>query len=85
VCLKFLGYDVKMAAKGARQGSAEKISSIPHTRINDEAQMEEIYEIKGLLGEGSFGVVREVVYRETNERWACKAINKEKVMLTIIL
>ena len=69
-----------MATKGAaRQGSAEKVSAIPHTRINDEKQMAEIYEVKGLLGEGSFGVVREVLHLATNERWACKAINKEKV------
>ncbi len=70
-----------MAAKSGRQGSgnAEKSSPIPHTRIDDEEQLQEIYEITSVLGEGSFGVVRQVRHRETRERLACKAVNKEKV------
>jgi len=41
--------------------------------------MEEVYIIGKKLGEGSFGIVRKVVHKETNAAWACKAVNKEKV------
>ena len=54
-------------------------SPVPHTRIEDEVQMEEVYIIGKKLGEGNFGIVRKVVHKETNVPWACKVVNKEKV------
>ena len=60
-------------------------SPVPHTRIEDEVQMEEVYIIGKKLGEGSFGIVRKVVHKETNSAWACKAVNKEKVWGHILL
>ena len=53
--------------------------TIKHTRIEDEKQIESIYEFGEILGKGSFGVVKEAKHIETESRWAIKAINKEKV------
>lgn len=63
---------------GGRVGSAEA-SPIPHTRIEDEKHMTAIYSIGQKLGEGSFGLVKEVMHLDTGTRWACKAVNKERV------
>ncbi|KAJ7330190.1 Serine/threonine-protein kinase 33 [Desmophyllum pertusum] len=52
--------------------------TIPHTRIEDERQIEDIYEFGEVLGKGSFGVVKEATNKETGCRWAIKAVNKEK-------
>ena len=60
-----------------KEGSSGR--SIPHTRIEDEKQIEDIYEFGEVLGKGSFGVVTEAVNKATGHRWAIKAVNKEKV------
>lgn len=60
-----------------RDGSASG-RTIPHTRIEDERQIEDIYEFGEVLGKGSFGVVKEARNRETGCVWAIKAVNKEK-------
>lgn len=53
--------------------------TIPHTRIEDERQIEDKYEFGEVLGKGSFGVVKEARNKETGCVWAIKAVNKEKV------
>lgn len=53
--------------------------TIPHTRIEDERQIEEIYEFGEVLGRGSFGVVKEATNKTSGRKWAIKAVNKEKV------
>lgn len=53
--------------------------TIPHTRIDEEKQIEDIYEFGDVLGRGSFGVVKEAVNKATDTKWAVKAVNKEKV------
>lgn len=63
-----------------RDGSASG-RNIPHTRIEDERQIEDIYEFGEVLGKGSFGVVKEATNKETGCRWAIKAVNKEKVWI----
>lgn len=60
-----------------KDGSASG-RTIPHTRIEDERQIEDIYEFGEILGKGSFGVVKEATNRATGRRWAIKAVNKEK-------
>lgn len=60
-----------------KDGSASG-RTIPHTRIEDERQIEDIYEFGEVLGKGSFGVVKEATNKETGRRWAIKAVNKEK-------
>lgn len=54
-------------------------TNIKHTRIEEEKQIEEIYEFGEVLGKGSFGVVKEAKHIATGTRWAIKAVNKEKV------
>uniref|UniRef100_A0A668A476 Serine/threonine kinase 33 n=1 Tax=Myripristis murdjan TaxID=586833 RepID=A0A668A476_9TELE len=51
---------------------------VPHTRLEDDADLKKIYAVGRKLGQGSFGVVREVTHIETNEKWAIKKVNKEK-------
>lgn len=60
-----------------RDGSASG-RTIRHTRIEDERQIEDIYEFGNVLGKGSFGVVTEATNKTTGEKWAIKAVNKEK-------
>lgn len=62
---------------GNRQGSAER--PVPHTRLEDEAMIEETYQLGRKLGAGSFGVVKEATHKESGKQWAIKAVNKEKV------
>ncbi|TUY89846.1 Serine/threonine-protein kinase 33 [Bagarius yarrelli] len=51
---------------------------VPHTRMEDEAEIQKIYSIGKKLGQGSFGVVHEATHVETQKRWAIKKVNKEK-------
>lgn len=59
--------------------------TIPHTRIEDERQIEDIYEFGEVLGKGSFGVVKEARNKETGRVWAIKAVNKEKVWSAFVV
>lgn len=61
-----------------KDGSATGRTIPPHTRIEDERQIEDIYEFGKVLGKGSFGVVKEATNKATGRRWAVKAVNKEK-------
>ena len=65
-------------------GKISPISDIPHTVSTDEKCMQDKYEMGERLGEGSFGVVHEVLHRETGRKWACKIINKEKVIYLLL-
>ena len=53
--------------------------NVRHTRVDDEHQIEERYISGEVLGQGSFGVVREAMQKETGRKFAIKIINKEKV------
>lgn len=64
--------------KGSPGGSSR---NVPHTRLEDEKEIEQIYEFKKELGRGSFGRVYEALCRKTGTKWAIKAVNKEKVIL----
>ncbi|XP_049321353.1 serine/threonine-protein kinase 33 isoform X2 [Astyanax mexicanus] len=65
-----------MALQWTRVNSAEK--KVPHTRIEDEAHIQQIYSFGTKLGQGSFGVVCEATHIETQKKWAIKKVNKEK-------
>lgn len=52
---------------------------ISHKKIDDEEIIYKKYEIGRKLGQGSFGVVYEILNKETDEKFAIKIINKEKV------
>lgn len=64
------------SGSNGRSGSAG--TTVPHTRIEDEKMIEQEYCMGRKLGQGSFGIVREVRHRQSNETWACKLVNKEK-------
>ena len=51
----------------------------PHTRVDDESAIEKKFSFGEVLGQGSFGVVREVTNRLTGEAFAVKIVNKDKV------
>ncbi|XP_031799847.1 serine/threonine-protein kinase 33 isoform X2 [Sarcophilus harrisii] len=51
---------------------------IPHMRMEDCTAIQQIYSFGKKLGQGSFGVVIEVIHKETDLKWAMKKVNKEK-------
>ncbi|KAM8938749.1 serine/threonine-protein kinase 33 [Pelodytes ibericus] len=51
---------------------------VPHTRVDDEAAIQQIYTFGKKLGQGSFGVVIEVTNKNTGKKWAIKKVNREK-------
>ncbi|XP_029437955.1 serine/threonine-protein kinase 33 isoform X2 [Rhinatrema bivittatum] len=66
----------KLPSQWARSSSAE--NKVPHTRMDDEAAIQQIYTFGKKLGQGSFGVVIEATHKETSKKWAIKKVNKEK-------
>lgn len=50
----------------------------PHTRV-EEGSVERKYTFGSVLGQGSFGVVKEVTSRLNGERFAVKIVNKDRV------
>lgn len=62
-----------------RSSSNLNYKPISHKKIDDEDIIYKKYEIGRKLGQGSFGVVYEIDNKETNEKFAIKIINKEKV------
>lgn len=69
------------AESKAKNRSSNSINNrqISHKKIDDEDIIFKKYEIGRKLGQGSFGVVYEIIKKETNEKFAIKIINKEKV------
>lgn len=54
-------------------------SIIERIRVEDEGEIEKKYHLKEVLGKGAFGVVREVVHRESKKKFAMKTVPKDKV------
>ncbi|XP_039604343.1 serine/threonine-protein kinase 33 [Polypterus senegalus] len=67
---------MKMASLWNRTSSAE--IKVPHTRMEDDSAIQNIYTFVKKLGQGSFGVVYETVHNETGKKWAIKKVNREK-------
>ncbi|KAJ8271490.1 hypothetical protein COCON_G00103490 [Conger conger] len=65
-----------MASQWIRVSSAER--KVPHTRMEDEAAIQQVYTFGKKLGQGSFGVVYEATHIETQKKWAIKKVNREK-------
>jgi hypothetical protein len=64
--------------------------TIPHTRLEDDTELESFYELKDLLGQGrsaiwsfplmlSFGTVHRARHLASDLEWAIKIIDKKKV------
>lgn len=51
----------------------------PHTRVEDEGAVERKYAFGSVLGQGSFGLVKEVTCQTSGECFAVKIVNKDKV------
>ncbi|XP_028812387.1 serine/threonine-protein kinase 33 isoform X2 [Denticeps clupeoides] len=66
----------KMASHWTRVNSAER--KVPHTRMDNELDIQQIYSFGRKLGQGSFGVVCEATHIGTQKKWAIKKVNKEK-------
>ncbi|KAM4630471.1 serine/threonine-protein kinase 33 [Polymixia lowei] len=67
---------LKMASQRTRGNSPER--KVPHTRMEEDADLKQIYTFGRKLGQGSFGVVCEATHIETQKKWAIKKVNKDK-------
>jgi len=71
---------------GGNGGSGQGKSTSPcgslvnHVVLDDERRLKEMYKFGDKLGSGAFGVVWLVTHLGTGQRYACKIINKEKVL-----
>jgi len=64
-----------------RPSQLDKPATVPHTRVDDELELDNMFSMGKRLGQGSFGIVREAVDISSGKKWAVKAVNKEKVIL----
>ena len=55
-----------------------------NTRVDDESEIEKKYSFGEVLGQGAFGVVREVTNRQTHQQLAMKIVHKDKVSIICI-
>ena len=54
-------------------------SAMKNRRVDDESDIEKKYSFGEVLGQGAFGVVREVTNRQTHQQLAMKIVHKDKV------
>lgn len=54
-------------------------SGVERIRVDDESDVDKIYQMGEVLGKGAFGVVRLVTHRETKDKYAMKIVPKNKV------
>ncbi|XP_072322551.1 serine/threonine-protein kinase 33 isoform X1 [Scyliorhinus torazame] len=66
-----------MPSQRAAVGNAE-YKVVPHTRVDDEFAIRQIYSFGQRLGQGSYGVVIEATHNGTGKKWAIKKVNREK-------
>ncbi|XP_061671269.1 serine/threonine-protein kinase 33 [Syngnathoides biaculeatus] len=66
----FSGLGKNPAAKGISE------RDVPHIRLANEADVEDIYTIGKKLGHGSYGVVYEATHNRTQTQWAIKTVCK---------
>ena len=62
-----------------RRDPGHSLEPTPHTRVDEESAIGRKYSIGEVLGQGTFGVVREVTNRLTGLQYAMKVVNKDKV------
>ena len=53
--------------------------NVERIRVDDESDIEKIYQMGEVLGKGAFGVVKEVMQRDSREKFAMKIVAKDKV------
>ena len=62
-----------------RLSTTDTGSLVEHTRVEDESVIERKYSFGEVLGQGAFGVVKEITNRLTQDRFAVKIVQKDKV------
>ena len=62
-----------------RLSTSDVGSAMKNIRVDDESNIEKKYTFGEVLGQGAFGVVREVTNRQTHEQLAMKIVQKDKV------
>lgn len=67
-----------------RLSTADTSSTMKNTRVDDESEIEKKYSFGEVLGQGAFGVVREVTNRQTHQQLAMKIVHKDKVSIICI-
>ena len=60
-----------------KNGSNKK--PVNHIRFENDNDIDDIYEFRDTLGQGSFGIVIEAINKANKKKYAIKTINKEKV------
>lgn len=77
--------EVNMRAQGQRRATATRSVSKPHKETQSKAPVKQKafalddFEFLRMLGRGSFGEVKLVRHRQTQELYALKMIRKEKI------
>ncbi|TDH17037.1 hypothetical protein EPR50_G00004220 [Perca flavescens] len=66
------GLDMNMLSLQTSSDTLER--NVPLIRLEDDADLREIYEFGRKLGQGSFGVVYEATHIETQTKWAIKEV-----------
>lgn len=61
-----------------RRDPGHSLEPRPHTRVDEESAIGRKYSFGDVLGQGTFGVVREVTNRLTGLQYAMKVVNKDK-------
>lgn len=52
---------------------------VERIRVEDESEIDKLFQMGEVLGRGAFGVVKEATNRETKEKFAMKIVPKDKV------
>nr|XP_046244106.1 serine/threonine-protein kinase 33 isoform X2 [Scatophagus argus] len=66
------GLNMSMVSPGINRDTLER--NAPLIRLDDDADLREIYKFGRKLGQGSFGVVYEATHIETQTKWAIKEV-----------
>ena len=65
-----------------RLSTSDASSAMKNRRVDDESEIEKKYSFGEVLGQGAFGVVKEVTNRQTHQQLAMKIVQKDKVILS---
>lgn len=78
----------KKISNGKGPLTPKKLSSstfgVERIRVEDEGEVEKKYHLGEVLGKGAFGIVREVLHRDSKAKFAMKIVAKDKVRRCII-
>lgn len=67
--------------KGTLTPTKKPTIATERIRVEDESEIEKKYQMGEILGKGAFGLVREVVHKDSKAKFAMKIVAKDKVSL----